>query len=151
MTDTLPANGPTLRLRRTFKAPRATVFAAFTDPAILVRWLGPEDCTMGEVAFEARVGGAFRFVYQSPKFGVMEAVGVVTALRPLEHLAYTWRWREDDPQDEHESAVRIDFIDHGSATEVVFVHENLASEESRDRHEGGWTSALDHLTTYLTG
>ncbi len=151
MSDTLQATGPALTLRRTFKAPRAKVFAAFTDPAILVRWLGPEDCTMGTVAFDARVGGAYRFSYNSPKFGEMVATGVVTALQPPGHLAYTWRWLEDDPKDEHQSNVRIDFVDRGAETEIVFVHENLASIESRDRHEGGWSSALDHLEAYLAG
>jgi len=151
VSDTLQATGPTLTLRRSFKAPRATVFAAFTDPKVLVRWLGPEDCTMDDVAFDARVGGAYRFAYASPKFGEMVATGVVTALRDPEHLAYTWRWLEDDPKDEHESAVRIDFIDRGAETEIVFVHENLASIDSRDRHEGGWSSALDHLTAMLAG
>jgi uncharacterized protein YndB with AHSA1/START domain len=151
VSDTLQATGPTLTLRRSFKAPRAAVFAAFIDPKVLVRWLGPDDCTMSDVAFDARPGGPFRFSYTSPKFGEMVAAGVVTALRDPEHLAYTWRWLEDDPKDEHESAVRIDFIDRGAETEIVFVHENLASPESRDRHEGGWSSALDHLAAYLAG
>jgi glutathione S-transferase len=151
VSNSTQAAETSLQIRRTFAAPRATVFAAFIEPATLLRWLGPNDCTMNDVTFDARVGGAFRFVYTSPKFGVMEAVGIVTALRAPEHLAYTWRWREDDPKDEHESAVRIDFIEHGSGTEIVFVHENLASPESRDRHEGGWTSALDHLATHLAG
>jgi uncharacterized protein YndB with AHSA1/START domain len=151
VSDTLQTNDTTLTLHRTFKAPRPTVFAAFTDPAILVRWLGPAECTMEAVAFDARVGGAFRFVYASPAFGIMTAAGVVTALRDPEHLAYTWRWLEDDPTDEHESAVRIDFIDRGAETEIVFVHENLASRESRGRHEAGWTGALDHLAAYLAG
>lgn len=146
MSNTTQATGPSLTIRRTFKAPRERVFAAFTDPAILVRWLGPDDdITMSDIAFDARVGGALRFVYNSPRMGEMVAKGIVTALRRPEHLAYTWSWEEDDAADEHESAIRVDFIAHGDETEVHFVHENLKSVESRDRHEGGWTSALDNL------
>jgi uncharacterized protein YndB with AHSA1/START domain len=146
MSNTTQATGPSLTIRRTFKAPRERVFAAFTDPALLVRWLRPgDDITMGDVAFDARVGGALRFVYNSPRMGELVAKGIVTALQPPGHLAYTWTWEEDDKAEEHESAIRIDFIDRGDETEVHFVHENLASVESRDRHEGGWGSALDNI------
>jgi uncharacterized protein YndB with AHSA1/START domain len=77
--------------------------------------------------------------------GEMVVTGTVTALRRPDHLAYTWSWDEDDAADQHESAVRIDFLARGDETEVQFVHENLKSVESRDNHEHGWTSALDNL------
>ncbi len=145
MSDTTQTLGPSLTIRRTFKAPRERVFAAFTDPAILAQWLGPEDIMMDHVAFDARVGGTLRFVYQSPDWGEMVVTGTVTALRRPEHVAYTWTWEEDDKTEEHESNVAINFIARGDETELHFVHANLKSVESRDRHEGGWTSALDKL------
>lgn len=145
MSNTTQTLGPSLTIRRTFNAPRERVFAAFTDPTLLVRWLGPDDVTMSDVAFDASVGGALRFVYNSPNMGEMIVTGTVTALRRPEHLAYTWTWEEDDKADEHESAIHIDFIAHGNETEVRFVHANLKSVESRDRHEGGWTDAFDNL------
>ena len=142
---TTHAVAPSLTIRRTFNAPRETVFAAFTEPGTLRRWLGPDDVTMGDIAFDARIGGAYRFVYHSPRMGELVVTGTITALRRPEHLAYTWKWNEDDAADEHESNVRIDFIERGARTEVLFVHEKLASDESRDRHQDGWTDALDSL------
>ncbi len=145
MSNTTQAAGPSLSIHRTFKASRERVFAAFTDPTILIRWLGPDDVTMTGVAFDARVGGALRFVYNSPRMGELVVNGTITALRAPEHLAYTWAWEEDDAADVHESAVHIDFIARGEETEVHFEHRNLKSVESRDNHEEGWSSALDKL------
>src|ERR1700722_582779 len=49
-----------LTLVRLFKAPRALVFKAFTDPVHLARWWGPHGFTNPVCAFDARPGGALR-------------------------------------------------------------------------------------------
>jgi uncharacterized protein YndB with AHSA1/START domain len=48
---------------REFEAPRALVFKAFTDPKILVKWLGPCDLTMRIDKYEPGNGGSWRFVH----------------------------------------------------------------------------------------
>jgi uncharacterized protein YndB with AHSA1/START domain len=46
--------------------------------------------------------------------------------------------------------VTVEFHDLGDQTELVLTHEQLASAESRDNHEGGWNGALDKLARYVT-
>lgn len=41
MNETKVAPVPALTIRRTFAAPRARVFAAWTDPKVLAEWFGP--------------------------------------------------------------------------------------------------------------
>ena len=48
---------------RTFNAPRDLVFRAFTDPDLLVRWLGPRKYTMTIERYEVRDGGTYRYVH----------------------------------------------------------------------------------------
>jgi uncharacterized protein YndB with AHSA1/START domain len=149
MNSTKADASPALTIRRTFNAPRERVFTAFTDAALLQRWMGPPGSSASNVSFDARVGGEYRVTFTSPAYGEMTAKGVITALRRPEHLAYTWLWEEDDAADEHATSVRIDFIDRGNQTELIFVHDGFVSAESRDRHELGWSGAFAKIEAVL--
>lgn len=48
-------------ISREFVAPRDLVFRAYTDPELLVRWLGPRAHTMTIDHFEPRHGGTWRY------------------------------------------------------------------------------------------
>jgi uncharacterized protein YndB with AHSA1/START domain len=48
---------------REFDAPRDLVFRAYTDPGLLVQWLGPRDMTLTVDRYDARDGGTWRYVH----------------------------------------------------------------------------------------
>jgi uncharacterized protein YndB with AHSA1/START domain len=50
-------------IRREFDAPQELVFKAFTDPKLLVQWLGPRELTMTLKTFEPRNGGSWRYIH----------------------------------------------------------------------------------------
>jgi len=54
---------PQVLTARTFDAPRDLVFRAFTDPELLVQWLGPRQYTMTIDRYEVRDGGTYRYVH----------------------------------------------------------------------------------------
>jgi uncharacterized protein YndB with AHSA1/START domain len=45
-----------------FDAPRDLVFRAYTDPELLVQWLGPRDLALTVERYDARDGGKWRYV-----------------------------------------------------------------------------------------
>lgn len=53
-------------LSRVLDAPRARVFDAFTDPARITLWFGPEGFTVETLEIDLRVGGRWRFAYIAP-------------------------------------------------------------------------------------
>jgi uncharacterized protein YndB with AHSA1/START domain len=53
-------------ITREFDAPRELVFRAFTEPELLVRWLGPRDLTMTVDRYDVRDGGKWRYVHTDP-------------------------------------------------------------------------------------
>jgi uncharacterized protein YndB with AHSA1/START domain len=53
---------PQITITREFDAPRDLVFRAYTDPELLVQWLGPRDLTMTIDHYDARDGGTWRYV-----------------------------------------------------------------------------------------
>ncbi len=56
----------TIVTTRLIEAPRQLVFEAFTDPAHLARWWGPDGFTTTTSHFEFRPGGEWRFVMHGP-------------------------------------------------------------------------------------
>ena len=51
------AAGVTLRIERTFAAPREKVFQAWTDPQALKQWWGPDGYATPSVEIDLRPGG----------------------------------------------------------------------------------------------
>lgn len=54
---------PLITITREFDAPRDLVFRAYTDPALLVQWLGPRDLTLTVDRYEVRDGGRWRYIH----------------------------------------------------------------------------------------
>lgn len=144
-----PAAVPALVLRRTYKAPRQRVFEAWTKPELAVRFLGPGDVTVPELEMDVRTGGTYRIAMLMPDGERMNARGTYREVRPPERLSMTWRWEEDDPADEFDTLLTLEFNAHADGTELVLTHEQLASVESRDRHEHGWSLILDQFAGTL--
>jgi uncharacterized protein YndB with AHSA1/START domain len=51
-------------ITREFDAPRELLFRAYTDPELLVQWLGPRDLTMTIERHEMRDGGTWRYIHR---------------------------------------------------------------------------------------
>lgn len=134
-----------LVIRRKLAAPRARVYAAWTQPEQMKKWAGPGEVNASEVEADVRTGGAYRIAMLLPDGDHYIVRGLYREVRPPELLSYTWKWEEDSPEQEVETLVTVEFHDLGNETEVVLTHEQLASQESRDNHERGWNGALDKL------
>ncbi len=56
-------------IMRTFDAPQAAVYKAWTDPALLSQWWGPEIFSCPVCEMDVRPGGAYRIVMRAPDSG----------------------------------------------------------------------------------
>ena len=54
---------PQVITTRTFDAPRNLVYRAFTEPDLLVQWLGPRKYTMTIERYDLRDGGTYRYIH----------------------------------------------------------------------------------------
>jgi uncharacterized protein YndB with AHSA1/START domain len=54
---------PLVRITREFDAPRAKVFRAHTDPALVVQWQGPNGMEARVDHYDCRTGGSYRYVH----------------------------------------------------------------------------------------
>ena len=135
-----------LTIRRRINAIAAKVYAAWTQPAQLMRWMQPLDTTCIHAEADVRVGGRFRVIMRGANGEAHEVSGTYLEVVPEQKLVFTWAWR-DTP--ERESLVTMTLRADGPATELTLKHERFFDEAVRDSHNEGWTSAIDKLVALL--
>lgn len=59
-----PAQVPFIDVSRSFDAPRDLVFRAFTEPELLVQWLGPAKYDLVIETYDVRAGGRWRYFHR---------------------------------------------------------------------------------------
>jgi uncharacterized protein YndB with AHSA1/START domain len=134
-----------VEIKRFVKAPRDRVYAAWTDPAQLKKWFGPENVQTREIVAEARVGGTFRWDLIDSDGDELTMRGEFRELKSNEKVVFTWQWQDNEDWENHISIVTVDLKDAAGGTDLRLTHEQLPNEDSRDGHTRGWNSALDKL------
>jgi uncharacterized protein YndB with AHSA1/START domain len=134
-----------VEIKRFIKAPRDRVYAAWSDPAQLKQWFGPEGIRTDDLTADVRVGGKFRWDITTAEGEKMTCRGEYRELQPDRKIVFTWQWDDDETWKNHTSIVTVELEDRAGETELRLLHEQLPNLESRDGHTGGWNSALDKL------
>ncbi len=138
-----------LEIKRLIKAPRDRVYAAWTDPAQLKEWFGPESIQTQDFVADVRVGGKFRWDLRNSEGETVTCLGEYRELQPDRKIVFTWQWADDETWENHVSVVTVELQDREGGTELRLTHEHLPTEESRKGHTGGWNSTLDKLEKQL--
>jgi uncharacterized protein YndB with AHSA1/START domain len=133
---------PSLTIKRRLKAPPAKVFAAWTDPDKVKGWMGPGEIKAEHVECDLRVGGRYRWVMKAPSGEEHDVSGTYREVIPNEKLVFTWAWKSTP---ERESLVTVLLKPDGDGTLLTLTHEQFFDEDARDRHQGGWNSAMDKM------
>jgi uncharacterized protein YndB with AHSA1/START domain len=118
-----------LVVTRSFDAPAARVFAAWTQPELLKQWWAPQSFGVSFLACEAdvRTGGTYRFVFGHPSSAQpMEFFGRYIEVAPPARLVWT-----NDEGGEAGAVTTVTFEDRGGATLVV-MHDLYPSKEALD-------------------
>lgn len=143
------SSGPfTLDITRLLPAPRAIVFAAFTDANELAKWWGPEGFTIPSLDFDPRVGAGYRIEMQPPGGDPFFLTGEFREVDRPARLAFTFVWDPPDA-DDVETLVALSFRDLGESTEVDFTQGPFSTEPRRALHRDGWTDSFDKLERLL--
>lgn len=143
--------GISLTLNRVFKAAPERVFDAWTDPALLAKWWGPDGTGPLDPQLDLREGGEYRLDMQGAESGAIYRLRgrYVTIDRP-HRLAFTWEWLDEDNSIDGETLVELEFRPVEGGTELVLTHTGFANDSRRAAHEEGWTSSMGCLERALT-
>lgn len=137
---------------RTFDAPRALVFDAFTKPELLLQWFhGPEGWTLTVCDVDLRVGGSYRYVWQGPDGTGMGISGVFSEVdRPVRYAATE---TFEEPWYPGEALTTMVFAEHDGGT-LITMTILYQSREARDialssGMEEGMAVGFDRLAEFL--
>jgi uncharacterized protein YndB with AHSA1/START domain len=133
---------PLLVVRRRLPGPPEKVFAAWTQAALLARWMSPFAAAEAEV--DVRVGGAFSIVMlgQGQR---MRHTGTYLEVDPPRRLVFTWQSPYTGPDP---SVVTVELRGEGQDTELTLTHDRLPPDQA-ESHRGGWGAILDNLEAVL--
>jgi uncharacterized protein YndB with AHSA1/START domain len=126
------------------QASQATVFAFFTEPDKLTRWLCDEatvDPRPGGINHQTHPGDA-----QNPH-GPYYMRGEFVEVSPPTRVVFTWGFENPEVGVRPgESTVEVTLEPEGEGTHVRLVHRNLPESE-RAAHDQGWEEMLSRLAS----
>jgi len=135
MLGTVSRSRAAVHLERTMPAGIDTVWAAWTDPATMGRWLAP-------VPSGVPGPGAVFVLQMDPEEA---ATCTVTRWEPPRLVELTW----DHPGD-GSSRLRVELSTVDGGTRLVLDHDRLAGTDPVN-YGAGWHVELEFLHAYLTG
>lgn len=137
---------PSLTIKRRFKAPPATVYAAWTDAEKMSHWMGPAGVRTVQAECDLRVGGHYAVRMVTESGDEHNVSGVYREIVPNQKLVFTWAWKT---MPERESVVTVTFKDDSGGTLMTLQHEQFFDDDARDRHQAGWNGTMDRLEKFL--
>ena len=120
-----------LFIKREFDAPRDLVFRAYTDPDILVQWLGPKNLKMRIEKNAAKAGEAWRFIHSDASGNEFGFHGVCHELNAPERIIRTFEF-EGLPETGHVSLETATFDELPGGRTRVTSQSVFKSVEDRD-------------------
>jgi uncharacterized protein YndB with AHSA1/START domain len=118
-------------------APPEVVFPYFTDPLLMVTWIGER------ADLDPRPGGAFAL-----DFAGTASRGSYVTVEPPHRVVFTWGIPDDDAMPPGSSTVEVVLVADGDDTIVNLTHIDLPSDRE-SAHREGWEHCLGDLVTAL--
>ena len=115
-------------ITREFDTPRELLFRAYTDPELLVQWMGPRSLNMTVDRYEVRDGGRWRYIHRDTDGSEYSFRGVFHGTPSLDGIIQTFEF-EGLPG--HVCLETATFEEQGSKT-LLRLNSVYQSVEDRD-------------------
>lgn len=142
---------PQFTITRTFDAPRALVWKAWTDPTLAAEWWHPDEVTTdpASVHVDLRVGGRYGYVMATADGTEYPTGGEYLEVREPDRLRMTWG--EPGAAASEAPVLTIDLAETADGrTEMTFHVAGVAPRVGADDSvHDGWVQAFDHLERTL--
>ena len=132
---TLPSDQE-VQVRRSFRAPRALVYRAYTEPELVRRWLlGPPGWSMPVCEMDVRVGGRYRWRWRSDENGSEFGFsGTFREVQPPARIVHSEAYDPGTVGDDfpkNDAVVTVTFIEDVDVTTVTTLID-FGSKDARD-------------------
>lgn len=155
LTADQPANAGVVDLtfRRRLPAPRALVWAAWTEAERFSQWFGPHGATMDPCELDLRVGGRLFFCHRHPEIGEVWVRGEYLAIEAPRRLVLQFGFANPDGSEGQregfagKSRVEVILEDDGDGgTAMTIRHTGLAVDQGESE---GWRQSLERLDAFV--
>lgn len=120
-----------------------TVYNAFNDPDVIVKWLAPGNLVVSQFISHFAEGGQYRLVLQSPDGFQQTVVGTYQEIEHNNQLSFTWRW--DDTNDI--TKVNVVFTSMPNLnTRITLTQSGFHKEQDMLHQQSGWLACLEKLS-----
>lgn len=142
-----------VELTRVIAAPRERVYRAFLDPALLQRWMCPDDFAVGHAAVDERVGGRHRVEFLGSDGARHAFDSVIRDLVPGERIDLDFTFEGPEPDMREDTRLTVTLVDVDGGTEVRLVQERITLAAPFDQRSvtTGWSQALAKLAALHDG
>lgn len=137
---------PSVTIVRRIKASPAKVWAAITQPKLMMQWWGPDAGPTLSAVADVRPGGQFSVAFRLLNGEEHNPTGIYQEVVPEKKLVFTWDLPETS---ERVSLVTFLLKPFEGGTELTLMHEHLPNEDERKSHEEGWKGLLDKLPIFF--
>lgn len=140
-------------ISRTFDAPRALVFAAWTDPVQLTQWWGPAGFTTPVCEVDVRPGGRMHIVMRDPSGADYPMIGVFREVVPSERIVFTWQALDAGGNTLLDGTTTVTFSEEGGSTTITVEASadgmTAAAGAALGGMQAGWTQTLERLEAFV--
>ena len=144
-----------VKVIRSFRAPRALVYRAYTEPQLVRRWLGAPGWSMPVCEMDVRVGGRYRWRWRNDQDGSeFGFAGTFREVQPAARLVHTEAYDSGDAGFSYpgnEAIVVATFTEDAGVTTVTTLID-YGSKEARDgAMASGMTDGMEQSYQLLDG
>ena len=148
-------------ITRIFDASRELAWKAWTEPALVMRWWGPEGFTSPFSTIDLRVGGKYLYAMRSPEGQDFWSTGVYREIVPPERIVAMDNFSDEKgnivPASHHgmsgdwpsELLVTVTFEEQNGRTRFTLRHEGIPPGLMSDLTTAGWNGSFDKLAGVL--
>ena len=138
-----------LTLTRTFDAPKQLVWDAYTEPAQLAKWWGPEHFHSPEdkIKVDLQVGGDYSITMVDPEGNEYPSEMTFQEIDPIDRLVFGW----DDQRMIPGGTITVTLTEEAGKTKLVQHYIGGADENLFPMMEQGTNEQLDKLVALLEG
>lgn len=139
---------PPLTFRRRIPARRERVFATWTDPEQIRRWLGGPGVEVRSARVDLREAGEYEYQLTNPDGTHSRILGSFLTVAVPEKLVFSWAI-ENAAGRTPTTQVTVEFLDLGEQTDIVLTHQRFLDDPTRELHREGWEACFANLTELL--
>ncbi|HKJ67337.1 MAG TPA: SRPBCC domain-containing protein [bacterium] len=130
-----------LVISRVFSIDTPQLFQAWSDPAVMEKWLFPFPAG-GSVDVENtfEVGGTYHLDMHTPDGEVYTMTGEYREIIPNRKIIFTWNTTQVQ-----ETVVTVEFTPVEEGTKLSLTHDLFPDADARQQHTDGWEDCLANL------